>query len=169
MRNITLFARLKKPCESVSLEIYTDKLAESGRSIVREAYEEAKRLDHDGLNPEHALIAFANLHPEVFDGLLQGFDLDRKTILRELSTGPGSYKSETIKSGAMRIEESFRRLLSHSLRRAREDGRREIEAFDFLSAIFEDAESLPLRVFRNGGIDRDTVIGAVNRLVTQIK
>jgi hypothetical protein len=37
MKKITFFARLKKPWESFSVEIYTDKLAESGQRIVRES------------------------------------------------------------------------------------------------------------------------------------
>lgn len=161
MRRLSLFARLKKPWESVSFEIYTDKLAESARPIIREAYEEARRLNHHELNAEHALIAFANLHPEVFDGLLHGFGLDRKTVLRELSTGPSHPKRQGMKVPL--------RLLSDSLRRAREQGRRRIEAFDILEAIFEDAGSLPVKVYENGGIDRETVIGEVNRLVMRSK
>ena len=69
----------------------------------------------------------------------------------------------------MRITESFRKLLSNSLKRAREQGRRTIEDLDILLAIFEDDRSLPVKVFKKSGIESDTVIGEVNHLAKQRK
>jgi ATP-dependent Clp protease ATP-binding subunit ClpA len=111
MKKITLFARLKRPWQCLSVDIYTDKLAESGRSIVRESYEEARRLNHNQLKPEHALIAFANLQQEFFDDLLHRLNLDRQTVLQALSTGPNHHKS-----AAMTITRSLGSVLSNSLK-----------------------------------------------------
>lgn len=131
MKETTLVARLKKPWQGFSIEIYIDKLADTGRNIVRQSYEEAKSLDHKQLNPEHALIAFSNFQQEFFDSLLHGLGLDRQTVLQALSTAPGHHNSDVV-----RITKSFSRMLSNSLKRAREQGRRRIEALDILVAIF---------------------------------
>ena len=45
----------------IDLEIYTDKIAESGRRLIRKAYEEAKGRDHNQLAPEHLFISIAEI------------------------------------------------------------------------------------------------------------
>src|SRR6185369_6028288 len=43
----------------VDFEIYTDKIAESGRAVIRRAYEEARRREHNQLAPEHLFLSIA--------------------------------------------------------------------------------------------------------------
>ena len=54
----------------IDLEIYTDKIAESGRRLIRKAYEEARSRDHNQLAPEHLFISITEVERPFFNDLV---------------------------------------------------------------------------------------------------
>ena len=60
----------------MDLEIYTDKLAAGGGSLMRKAYEAARERNHNQIAPEHVLISIAELERPFFDGVMLSLNLD---------------------------------------------------------------------------------------------
>ena len=60
----------------IDLEIYTDKIADSGRKLIRKAYDEAKTRDHNQLAPEHVFISIAEIERQFFNEVMQSLNLD---------------------------------------------------------------------------------------------
>jgi len=145
----------------VDLEIYTDKIGESGQKIVRRAYEKAKSLKHAELYPEHVLIAYAEVEPSRFEILLQKLNLEPQVVLQELSSrlGQGDHTAES-----MKLSNQFRDLLINALRHAKDCGQRRIEASDLLIGIFSDSRGFPVKLFKRLGVQQEAVLKGINDL-----
>ena len=122
------------------LEIYTDKIAESGRRLIRKAYEEARGRDHNQLAPEHVLVAIAEVERPFFNEVMQSLNLDPQVVLQALETKLG--QRDYLGRG-MKMAESLRTLLSNALKHSHEHGRRLIESTDLFVALFKDVHSFP--------------------------
>jgi ATP-dependent Clp protease ATP-binding subunit ClpA len=138
----------------IDLEIYTDKIAESGRRIIRKAYEEARSRDHNQLSPEHVFLSIAEVERPFFNEVMQSLNLDPQVVLQALETKLG--QRDYLGRG-MKISESLRTLLSNALKHAHERGRRLIESTDLFVAMFKDVHSFPVELLRRLGADREMV------------
>ena len=138
----------------IDLEIYTDKIAESGRRIIRKAYEEARSRDHNQLSPEHVFLSIAEVERPFFNEVMQSLNLDPQVVLQALETKLG--QRDYLGRG-MKISESLRTLLSNGLKHAHERGRRLIESTDLFVAMFKDVHSFPVELLRRLGADREMV------------
>ena len=67
----------------------------------------------------------------------------------------------------MKISREFSELMMAGLMYARENGRRLIESTDILYAIFADKRGSIVRLFRQLGADRETVLGRISDLIRQ--
>ncbi|HEX5735965.1 MAG TPA: ATP-dependent Clp protease ATP-binding subunit [Blastocatellia bacterium] len=146
----------------LDLEIFTDKIAESGRRLVRKAYEEARSRDHNQLAPEHVLIAIAEVERPFFNEVMQSLNLDPQVVLQAVETklGQRDYLGRGIRMG-----ESLRTLLSNALKHAHERGRRLIESTDLFVALFKDVHSFPVELLRRLGADREMVMQKIQTRV----
>lgn len=147
----------------MSFEIYADKLGESGRALVRHAYEGAKSRNDQELKPQHLLIAFAESESTVFEVLLNKLSLDRQVVLQSVI---GSTDQNFQPSAGMKISPVLREVLLEALKHAREHGRRHIEAIDILFALFADKRGSTMRHFAQLGVDRDEVLRQLKALNT---
>ena len=68
------------------LEFYNNKLSESGRRLIRKAYDEARNRDHNQIAPEHILISIAEVERPLFNGVMESLNLDPQTVLQVLET-----------------------------------------------------------------------------------
>ena len=146
----------------LDLEIFTDKIAESGRRLVRKAYEEARSRDHNQLAPEHVLVAIAEVERPFFNEVMQSLNLDPQVVLQAVETklGQRDYLGRGIRMG-----ESLRTLLSNALKHAHERGRRLIESTDLFVALFKDVHSFPVELLRRLGADREMVMQKIQTRV----
>ncbi|HSE97410.1 MAG TPA: Clp protease N-terminal domain-containing protein, partial [Blastocatellia bacterium] len=146
----------------LDLEIFTDKIAESGRRLIRRAYEEARARDHNQLAPEHVLLSIAELERPIFNEVMQSLNLDPQVVLQALETklGQRDYLGRGIKMG-----DSLRTLLSNALKYAHERGRRLIESSDLFVAVFKDVHSYPVELLRRLGADREMVMQKIQTRV----
>jgi len=147
----------------VDLEIYTDKIAESGRAVIRRAYEEARRRDHNQLAPEHLFLSIAAVETPSFNEVMQSVDLDPQVVIQELET---KLDQRDYLGRGMKISEPFRTLFSNALKHCREQGRRLIESTDLFYALFADAHSYPAKLLRRLGVQRETVM---QMIATQVR
>ena len=145
----------------VDLEIFSNKIGESGQKIFRRAYEKARSLRHAELYPEHVLIAYAEVEPSRFEILLQKLDLEPQMVLQGLSAGLGQ-GDHTAES--MKVSTQFRILLSSALRHAKDCGQVRIGANDLLIGVFTDSHGFPVKLFKQLGVQQEAVLKGINEL-----
>lgn len=147
----------------IDLEIYTDKIAESGRRLIRKAYEEARARDHNQLAPEHLFISIAEVERPFFNEVMQSLNLDPQVVIQALET---KLDQRDYLGRGMKISEPLRTLLSNALKHSREQGRRLIEATDLFYALFGDTHSYPVELLRRLGADREMVM---QKIATRVR
>ena len=146
----------------IDLEIYTDKIADSGRKLIRKAYDEARSRDHNQLAPEHVLLSIAEVERQFFNEVMQSLNLDPQVLLQSLET---KLSQRDYLGRGMKISEAMRTLLQNSLKQAHERGRRLIESHDLFVALFKDVHSYPVELLRRLGADREMVMQKIQTRV----
>jgi ATP-dependent Clp protease ATP-binding subunit ClpC len=146
----------------IDLEIYTDKIADSGRKLIRKAYDEARSRDHNQLAPEHVLLSIAEVERQFFNEVMQSLNLDPQVLLQSLET---KLSQRDYLGRGMKISEAMRTLLQNSLKQAHERGRRLIESHDLFVALFKDVHSYPVDLLRRLGADREMVMQKIQTRV----
>jgi ATP-dependent Clp protease ATP-binding subunit ClpC len=147
----------------IDLEIYTDKIAESGRRLIRKAYEEARGRDHNQLAPEHLFVSIAEVERPFFNEVMQSLNLDPQVVIQALDT---TLDQRDYLGRGMKISEPLRTLLSNALKHSREQGRRLIESTDLFYALFTDTHSYPVELLRRLGADREMVM---QKIATRVR
>ena len=144
------------------LETYTDKFSESGRRLMRRAYEEARSRDHNQVTPEHVLLSITDIERPFFNEIMQSINLDPQTVIKDLDTrlSHRDYLGRGIK-----MSESLRALLSNALRNAYERGRKSIESTDLFVALFKDPHAFPVELMKSIGADCDIIIQKIQTRV----
>jgi ATP-dependent Clp protease ATP-binding subunit ClpA len=146
----------------IDLEIYTDKIADSGRKLIRKAYDEARSRDHNQLAPEHVLLSISEVERQFFNEVMQSLNLDPQVLLQSLET---KLSQRDYLGRGMKISEAMRTLLQNSLKQAHERGRRLIESHDLFVALFKDVHSYPVELLRRLGADREMVMQKIQTRV----
>ena len=139
----------------IDLEVYTDKIAESGRRIIRKAYEQARGRGHNQFTSEHVFVSIVELERPLFNEVMQSLNVDPQAVIQALETG---LHQREYTGRAIKMSEPLRRLLQNALMHSREQKRRLIESTDPFYALFADAHSYPVRLLRRLGADREMVI-----------
>jgi ATP-dependent Clp protease ATP-binding subunit ClpA len=147
----------------IDLEIYTDKMAESGKRLLRKAHEEARSRDHNQLAPEHVFLSVAHVERPFFNEVMQSLNLDPQVVVQALET---KLDQRDYLGRGMRMSDTLRALLSNALKHSREQGRRLIESTDLFYALFADAHSYPVELLRRLGTDRDMVM---QKIATRVR
>jgi ATP-dependent Clp protease ATP-binding subunit ClpC len=147
----------------IDLEIYTDKIAESGRRLIRKSYEEARGRDHNQLAPEHLFVSIAEVERPFFNEVMQSLNLDPQVVIQALET---KLDQRDYLGRGMKISEPLRTLLSNALKHSREQGRRLIESTDLFYALFTDTHSYPVELLRRLGADREMVM---QKIATRVR
>jgi ATP-dependent Clp protease ATP-binding subunit ClpA len=144
------------------LEIFTDKIAESGRVLIRKSYDEAKRRTHNQILPEHILVAIAETESPFFNQVMQSLNLDPQVVLQALETRLKQYKDI---GRNIKMSEPFRTLLSDALQSAHRQNRRFIESTDMFRAIFMSKHSACVNLFEQLGADSETILEKIEEQI----
>jgi ATP-dependent Clp protease ATP-binding subunit ClpA len=144
----------------LDLEIFTDKIAESGRRLIRRSYNEAKSRDHNQIAAEHVLASIAEVERPFFNEVMQSLNLDPQVVLQALETKLS--QTEAFGRG-IKISESLRTLLANALQQAHESNRRFIESTDIFAAIFQDKQGFAVKLFEQLGSDREMVVQKIRK------
>ena len=145
------------------LETYADKCADSGRRLIRRAYEEARARDHNQLAPDHGFVAIAEVDRPFFNEVMQSLNLDPQVVVQALETKLN--QREYFGRGVKTMSESLRTLLSNALKHAHERGRSKIESTDLFLALFRDPHSFPVELLKRLGADREMVMQKIQTRV----
>ena len=144
----------------LDLEIFTDKIAESAKRLIRKSYDEAKSRDHNQIAAEHVLVSIAEVERPFFNEVMQSLNLDPQVVLQALET---KLSQREYLGRGIKMSESFRTLLSTALKHSQESGRRVIESTDLFVALFKDKQGFSVKLFKQLGADSEMVVQKIRK------
>src|SRR5688572_18185916 len=129
---------------------------------MKRAYEESRRRDHNQLAPEHVFVALSDLERNFFNELMQSLNVDPQTVASSLEQ---RLTAREYLGRGMRMSDQLRILLKNALDRARQRGRRTIDATDIFFALFQDRNSAPVDILRRLGAEPEIVQEKISQRV----
>src|SRR5262245_47352989 len=129
----------------------TDKFSESGQKVIRRAIEVSKSRDHNFLGVTHLFMALAELESTLFVETMLAVGVDPNSVTSLLEEELA--KSPVNVGRKMGIPEPTRDLFNRALRRARSQGRQEIESYDLFATLFTDRSGVPAEILRRLGVN----------------
>lgn len=134
-----------------NLDNYEDKLSESGYRVLTISIEESKRRKHYYLGLEHVLYALTIVDEELLNEIFIDLKVDKRKVLKLLSDFMMS--SEQYVGEGLKIPIQTRNLFKSAYDYAQSSGRSLIDSTDFLMVMFQEPNSVPVKVFKNLNID----------------
>src|SRR4030095_4784834 len=136
----------------------TDKFSEAGQRVVRRPIEASRSCNHNYLGLIHILAAFSEIESAQFAEAMQAIGGDphsiKSMVNQELSQSPVHVGRK------MAIPEPTRDLFNRALRRARSQGRQQIESYDLFALLFADLNGTPAEILRRLGVDPAQAVAA---------
>jgi len=129
----------------------TDKFSDSGQKVVRRAIEISKSRDHNFLSVEHIFTALNEIENALFLESMQTIGVDPRAVSHLLDQELS--KSRQYVGKKMYIADTTRDLFNRALKRARQNGRQQIESFDLMVMLFSDPNGIPADIIRRLGAD----------------
>jgi ATP-dependent Clp protease ATP-binding subunit ClpC len=129
----------------------TDKFSETGQKVIYRAIEESKNREHNFLSVEHIFTALSDVENTLFTESMLTIGLDPRAVSHLL-------EQELTKRGQhigrkMYIADTTRELFNRALKRAKQNGRQQIESFDLFVMLFSDPNGVPADILRRLGVD----------------
>src|SRR5262245_17176989 len=129
----------------------TDKFSESGQKVIYRAIEVSKSRDHNFLSVEHIFTALSDIESVLFNESMQSIGIDPRAVAHLLEQELA--KSRQYVGKKMYIADTTRDLFNRALKRARQNGRQQIESFDLFVTLFNDPNGVPAEILRRLGVD----------------
>lgn len=148
----------------IDLGQMTDKFSESGQKVVRRAIELSKSRDHNFLSVEHIFSALGEVENALFAETMQAVGADPRSVLQLLESELA--KNRQYIGRKMAIPDTTRELFSRALKRAKSNGRQQIESYDLFVTLFSDPNGIPADIMRRLGVDPDQ---ATNTILQNIR
>jgi ATP-dependent Clp protease ATP-binding subunit ClpA len=130
--------------------------SDSGKRVMKRAMEESQHHDHNFIGPEHIFMALIDVERGLFNEVMQSLNLDPELVARALGealTLPKQYTGR-----GMRVHSSGQTVLRIAYDRARQRGRKEIDAADLFVSLFQSRQGAPVDLLRQLGADPDIVL-----------
>ncbi len=147
----------------IDLGSMTDKFSETGQKVVRRAIEVSKSRDHNFLSVVHVFTALGDVENALFAETMQAIGIDPHSVTRLLDQELA--KSPQYVGRKMAIPETTRDLFNRALRRARTQGRQQIESYDLFATLFTDPNGVPAEILRRLGVDPATATDTISQRV----
>ena len=138
------------------LDISPSKIGETAQRLVDRAAEEARRLEHTLVTNEHLFLAFAQAEWDTFAEVMRQSGLNPYTVLQSVEEHLRKMPSST--GGEARISSPSKLVFKLALHHASRAGRQAVEAVDVFSAVFEDAQGVPVSVLRRHGVEPEAFV-----------
>ncbi len=134
-----------------NLDNYEDKLSESGYRVLTISIEESKRRKHYYLGLEHVLYALTVVDEELLNEIFIDLKVDKRRVLKLLNDYMMS--SEQYIGEGLKIPIQTRNLFKSAYDYAQSSGRSLIDSTDFLMVMFQEPNSVPVKVFKSLNVD----------------
>ena len=141
----------------------TDNFSETGQKVVRRAIEVSKSRDHNFLSVVHVFTALGDVESALFIETMQAVGIDPHSVTRLLDQELA--KSPQYVGRKMAIAEPTRDLFNRALKRARSQGRLQIESYDLFATLFTDPNGTPAEILRGFGVDPSSATDTVSQRV----
>jgi ATP-dependent Clp protease ATP-binding subunit ClpA len=129
----------------------TDKFSESGQKVIYRAIEVSKNRDHNFLSVVHIFTALSDVENSLFSESMQSIGLDPRAVSHSIDQELA--KSHQYVGKKMYIADTTRELFNRALKRARQNGRQQIESFDLFVTLFSDPNGVPAEILRRHGVE----------------
>lgn len=129
----------------------TDKFSESGQKVIYRAIEVSKSRDHNFLSVEHIFTALSDVEGTLFGEAMQTVGIEPRAVSHLLEQELAKARQYVGKK--MYIADTTRDLFNRALKRARGQGRQQIESFDLFATLFSDPNGVPAEILRRLGVD----------------
>ncbi len=129
----------------------TDKFSETGQKVIYRAIEVSKGRDHNFLSVEHVFTALSDIEGGLFSETMQSVGIDPRAVSHLLEQE--LTKSRQYVGKKMYIADTTRDLFNRALKRARAQGRQQIESYDLFATLFTDQNGIPADILRRLGVD----------------
>ena len=146
--------RSNRAVTMIDFEQFQDKFSDSGQRVMKRAYDESRRRDHNQVAPEHVFVALAELERNFFNELMQSLNVDPQAVSSSLES---RLMAREYLGRGLKMSDSLRQLLKHALDRSRTRGRRTIDSTDLFFALFQDRAGSPVDILRKLGAEPDMV------------
>src|SRR5262249_3778294 len=151
----------------IDLGPMTDKFSETGQKVMRRAIEVSRSHDHGFLSLSHVFTALSEIESELFAEAMRAVGVDPSSVTnlldQELSESPRHVGRK------MAIPDATRDLLNRALRRARAQGRQQIESYDLFATLFTDPNGAPAELLRRLGVDPALVVVAGDTISQHVR
>ncbi len=138
----------------------TDKFSETGQKVIYRAIEESRRRDHNYLSVEHIFTALGEIESQLFGEAMQSVGIEPRAVVHLLEQE--LMKNRQYVGKKMYITDTARDLFNRSLRRARQQGRQQIESFDLFVSLFSDPAGVPAEILRRLGVNPQEAVDTIS-------
>jgi len=142
------------------LENMREKLSAKAERVLDLALEESKKREHYYLGVEHLFLAFSRVEKAFFREVMEDLNLDAGHVISFLNEHL-NVTNQYIGFG-IKIPPATKNVFRIAREEAYRWGRDEITPTDLFIAIFQENNSLPAKVFRSFGLDRDYVMRRIS-------
>lgn len=154
---------MKKDIAVFDLGSMTDKFSETGQKVIYRAIEESRRRDHNYLSVEHIFTALGDIENQLFHEAMQSVGIEPRAVVHLLEQE--LIKNRQYIGKKMYITDTARDLFNRSLKRARQNGRQQIESFDLFVSLFADPAGVPAEILRRLGVDPQNAVDTISRSI----
>jgi hypothetical protein len=134
--------------------------------VIRRAIEVSRSHVHNSLSLSHVFTALSEIESALFAEAMQAVGVDPRSVTnlldQELSESPRSAGPKVA------IPEATRDLLNRALRRARSQGRQQIESYDLFATLFTDPNGAPAELLRRLGVEPALAAAACDTISQRI-
>lgn len=141
----------------------TDKFSETGQKVIYRAIEESRRREHNYLSVEHIFTALGDIENQLFQDAMQSVGIESRAVVHMLEQE--LIKNRQYVGKKMYITDTARDLFNRSLKRARQNGRQQIESFDLFVSLFADPTGVPAEILRRLGVDPQNAVDTISRSI----
>lgn len=141
----------------------TDKFSETGQKVIYRAIEESRRREHNYLSVEHIFTALGDIENQLFQDAMQSVGVESRAVVHMLEQE--LIKNRQYVGKKMYITDTARDLFNRSLKRARQNGRQQIESFDLFVSLFADPAGVPAEILRRLGVDPQNAVDTISRSI----
>src|ERR1044072_6166292 len=140
------------------LEAYKDRFSESGQRVFQNAVTESRRRDQNYISVEHIISALSTEEPDLFNSTMRSLALDPLTVAGAIERRLDAARQHVGKG--IRIAPDVTDLFKRATERAKQHGRKTIEATDIFD-VLSNLDSLFVDVLRGLGANPEAVVETV--------
>ncbi len=141
------------------LEGFRDRLSNRGLRLLEEAIEESRRRQHYYLGVEHIFISFTKVEKVFFYEIMSDLNVDANQVINFLNDHLTA--SRQYVGVGLQVHPSTKTIFKLAWEEAQRWGRNLIDSTDLFIAIFQESQSLPVKIFKSFGLAPDFIMRRV--------